>query len=61
MATPHAEDHHEHESAWSKFPAEEQQELMTDDSNAWNDVTKILLTIVAIGLSLSFLTLWLSR
>jgi hypothetical protein len=59
MATPHSDEHHEPETAWSKFPQEEQHTLMTDDSAAWNDVTKILLTIVAIGLSLSVLTLWL--
>ena len=53
-------DEHDHETAWSKFPAEEQHELMEEDSFAWNAVTKILLTIVAIGLSLSFLTLYLS-
>ena len=62
MATPHSDEHHEPAAtAWSKFAAEEQHELMKDDSSAWNDVTKILLTIVAIGLALSFLTLYLSR
>jgi len=57
----HADEHHETETHWSKFPAEEQHELLSDDSSAWNDVTKILLTIVAIGLALSFLTLYLSH
>jgi hypothetical protein len=60
MAHSSPSDHHDDHAAWNQFPAEEQQTLLNDDSEAWNGVTTILLTIVAIGLALSFITLWLS-
>lgn len=61
MAHPPADPHDKPPTAWSKFHPDEQHSLRSDDSEAWHAVTKILLFIVAIGLTLSFVTLILSR
>lgn len=43
------------------FDEAESNQLLAEDSEAWNGVTGLLLFIVSIGLSLAFLTLYLSR
>lgn len=60
MGSSHSSDHHDEHAAWNQFPTEEKTSLMGEDSEAWNGVTTILLTIVAIGLTLSFITVWLT-
>jgi hypothetical protein len=42
------------------FEEAEANQHLADDSEAWNGVTGLLLFIVTLGLSLAFLTLYLS-
>lgn len=55
-----AHSHDEH-AADKHFDDHESQQHLSEDSEAWNGVTGLLIFIVSIGLILAMLTLYLSR
>lgn len=61
MGAPPAHDTHEAPDATfnRSFPAEERGELMQEDSQAWEAVTGLLLTIVTIGVAFFALIVYL--
>jgi hypothetical protein len=60
MAAHSTHPHDEH-AADKHFEDHESQQHLSDDSEAWNGVTGLLIFIVSIGLVLAALTLYLSR